>query len=311
MKLYCPQCNKVTSRKDSIQGSDTNIKGLICNTCGHFQPTNSVKDKNNMATKKNPITGSTTKRSSAKGSLTGSKRFETPDVTSNNLIQSVASNVSSRANTLTESVKSLGNSRNTSSNVSTLRSSSGQSHTEALSKANTIASQYGIEQIDIGSLLGSDPYSADSNIPEMTAAEANKNKLKLQRQSNAIEVRHEKIKLGRKAVKMATEQVGLVGDLVDYATAGIDTATKVVKNEIASVKFQTEQSKLVQTEEFFTQQQIATDGTIALTDGIREEWQLKLEKQATRNSGLRIEVEGSIQENERKREELEAKLLAA
>ena len=180
-----------------------------------------------------------------------------------------------------------------------------------MSKANTIAKQYGIEQIDIGSLLGSDPYSADSNIPEMTAAEANKNKLKLQRQSNAIEVRHEKIKLGRKAVKMATEQVGLVGDLVDYATAGIDTATKVVKNEIASVKFQTEQSKLVQTEEFFTQQQIATDGTIALTDGIREEWQLKLEKQATRNSGLRIEVEGSIQENERKREELEAKLLAA
>ncbi len=261
-----------------------------------------------MATKKNPITGSTTKRSSAKGSLTGSKRFETPDVTSNNLIQSVASNVSSRANTLTESVKSLGNSRNTSSNVSTHRSFSGQSHTEALSKANTIAKQYGIEQIDIGSLLGSDPYSADSNITEMTAAEANKNKLKLQRQSNAIEVRHEKIKLGRKAVKMATEQVGLVGDLVDYATAGIDTATKVVKNEIASVKFQTEQSKLVQTEEFFTQQQIATDGTIALTDGIREEWQLKLEKQATRNSGLRIEVEGSIQENERKREELEAKL---
>jgi len=273
-----------------------------------------------MAVRKNPLTNpdgtKQTKRPSAKGGLTGSKRFQTPDILEEP-VQSVASNVSSGAssniNRNTNSSASSGTLGTASRIGSTVSRSfdSGQSHAEALSKANGIASQYGIQEIDIGSLLGGDPYRADGSIPQMTATDANQQKLILQRQSNAVEVRHEKIKLGRKVVKMATEQVGLIGDLVDYATAGVDTATKVVKNEIAEVKFFTENSKLAQTEELFTQQQIATEGTVALTEGIREEWALKLEKQFTRNSGLRIEVEGSIQENERKREELEARLLQA
>ena len=45
MRIYCPQCKEVTSHKESIKGSDTNIKGLVCNTCGHFQPTNSITEK--------------------------------------------------------------------------------------------------------------------------------------------------------------------------------------------------------------------------------------------------------------------------
>jgi len=40
-----------------------------------------------------------------------------------------------------------------------------------------------------------------------------------------------------------------------------------------------------------------------------EEWSLKFQSQEAKNDRLKLEVEGSIQDNERKREELEAKLL--
>lgn len=272
-----------------------------------------------MVTRKNPLTnpdGTQKTKRNAKGGLTGSKRFQTPEISLEEPV-SVASNISpvtpSNTNRSTNSGASSGtlsNANKSGFNVSR-GFDSGQSHAEALSKANSIASQYGIQEIDIGSLLGGDPYTADGAIPQMSASEANQQKLILQRQSNSIEVRHEKLRLGRKVVKMATEQIGLIGDLVDHSTASIDTATKVIKNEIAEVKFLTEDSKLAQTQELFVQQQIATEGTVALTTGIREEWNLKLEKQFTRNSGLKIEVEGSIQENERKRQELESKLLSA
>ena len=307
-RLYCHVCGRVTEQVVTSQSS------LQCIQCDRQQSVNS------MVTRKNPLTnpdGTQKTKRNAKGGLTGSKRFQTPDISLEEPVQSLASNVSSgdsiNINRSTNSGASSGVLGTASGIDPTVRRSfdSGQSHAEALSKANSLASQYGIQEIDIGSLLGGDPYTADGAIPQLSASDANHQKLILQRQSNAVEVRHEKIKLGRKVVKMASEQVGLIGDLVDYATAGVDTATKVVKNEIAEVKFFTENSKLVQTEELFTQQQIATAGTIALTEGIREEWNLKLEKQFTRNSGLKIEVEGSIQENERKRQELESKLLSA
>lgn len=296
MRLYCHRCGKVQPFADSSNNT------ISCQKCGHQQPI-TIKG---MATKKNPLTdpdgSKQTKRTASRGGLTNSKRFQTPDISSEEPIQSVLTGNEGSSGTLSNANKN--------DSVST-RTSFGQSHTEALSKANSIASQYGLQEIDLSSLLGSDPYTADGNIPQMSASDANQQKLILQRQSNSIEVRHEKLRLGRKVVKMATEQIGLIGDLVDHSTASIDTATKVIKNEIAEIKFLTEDSKLAQTQEFLVQQQIATDGTIALTTGIREEWNLKLEKQFTRNSGLRIEVEGSIQENERKRQELESKLLSA
>lgn len=183
------------------------------------------------------------------------------------------------------------------------------SSTDSLKQAVEIAEQYGVGEIDIKEMLGNDPYKADGNIPEMKAVDANREKLKLQRQSNALEVRTEKVKLGRKVVQLATEQRRYVGDFVDFATTGIEIATKVVKNQVADTKYQIEQSKLEQTEELLIQQQIATQGTLNLTAGIEEEWDLKFQSQQAKNDRLRLEVEGSIQDNERKREELEAKLL--
>ncbi|MBW4450758.1 MAG: hypothetical protein KME38_29015 [Spirirestis rafaelensis WJT71-NPBG6] len=79
-------------------------------------------------------------------------------------------------------------------------------HKESLGKASEIAAQFGIKEIEISDLLGSDPYSADASIPEMKEADANREKLKIQRQNNALEVRLEKIKQGRKVVSVATEQ---------------------------------------------------------------------------------------------------------
>lgn len=182
---------------------------------------------------------------------------------------------------------------------------------QSLSKASLIASEYGINEIEISDLLGSDPYSADANIPEMKAADANREKLKIQRQNNALEVRLEKIKQGRKVVAVATEQRRLIGDFVDFSTVGIETATKVVKNEIANTKYQTEQSKLEQTEELLYQQRVATQGTMNLTHGIEDEWDLKFQLQATRNDRLRLDIEGSHRDNDIKREELEARLIEA
>jgi len=183
------------------------------------------------------------------------------------------------------------------------------SSTDSQKQAIEIAQQYGVGEIDIKEMLGTDPYKADADIPEMTASVATKEKLKIQRQNNALEVRHEKIKQGRKVVQLATEQRKFIGDFIDFNTAGIETATKVVKNQVADTKYQIEQSKLEMTEEQLIQQQLATQGTLNLTAGIEEEWSLKFQSQQAKNDRLRLEVEGSIQDNERKREELEAKLL--
>ena len=182
-------------------------------------------------------------------------------------------------------------------------------HKEALTLANTMSAQFGVRDIELTELLGSDSYDADSSAPEMTSSEANQKKLKIQRQNNAIEVRHEKVKQGRKVVALAIEQRRLVGDMVDFATAGVEVASKVVKHEIANVRFQTEQSKLEQSEELLIQQQVATEGSINLTEGIRQEWVLKFDRQQAKNENLRLEVEGAIRENDVKRQELEAKLL--
>jgi hypothetical protein len=63
------------------------------------------------------------------------------------------------------------------------------------------------------------------------------------------------------------------------------------------------------TEEQFVQQQLATQGTLNLTAGIEEEWSLRFQSQQAKNDRLKLEVEGSIADNQRKKEELEAKLL--
>ena len=123
-----------------------------------------------------------------------------------------------------------------------------------------------------------------------------------------LEVRHERTKQKRKIATLATEETRLKGDLVDYATAGVEVATKVVKNQIAVTKFNTEQSKLEETEELLEQQTVRTQGVISLTEGIREEWVLRVEKQERNNEKLRLEIAGADADIDRTREEIESKM---
>jgi ASC-1-like (ASCH) protein len=263
-------------------------------------------------------------RKKENGSLTGSKRYaaekgKTVEEQSQQNHTKTMDKVKGRFQKPTDAVNAVADGvRNVAQGVKTVeraartvRQAVTDNHKESLGKASAIASEYGIKEIEIGDLLGSDPYVADASIPEMKAADANREKLKIQRQNNALEVRLEKIKQGRKVVAVASEQRRLIGDFVDFATAGIEVATKVVKNEIVDTKYQTEQSKLEQSEELLYQQRVATQGTMNLTHGIEDEWQLKFQLQGAKNDRLRLEIEGSHRDNDLKREELEARLIEA
>jgi hypothetical protein len=181
-------------------------------------------------------------------------------------------------------------------------------HGTSLQQAYGIAKQYGVTEIDTSSMLGSDPYSADGDIPEMDAKTANQHKFKIQRQNNALEVRLAKIQQGRLVAKVVKENVNLVGDFVEVNTAQIEVGTKVIGNQIALTNYGIAQSRLEQTEELLIQQNIATQGTLNLTNGIRDEWDLKAEKQQAKNDKLRLEIQGAHAEIEAKTLEVESKM---
>lgn len=59
------------------------------------------------------------------------------------------------------------------------------------------------------------------------------------------------------------------------------------------------------------QQRIATAGTQALTPLIQEEWGLKVEQQKIKNESLKVDIEKGVADVDRKKNELEVKLLEA
>lgn len=274
--------------------------------------------------KKGAVTGDnlTQSKRGKKGGLTGSKHFDKPEVeTPSSPVETTKNAVGKAAKAASQGVKAaantLGAARDVAQTVSNgarqvRRATNGGSDLvtadakETLGKAEKLATGYGLELINLENSMGGDPYAVDDSLPEMTAKEANARKLKIQRQNNALDVRLERTKQKRKIATVATEEVRLVGDLVDYSTAGIETATKVVKNQIADTRYQTEQSRLEENEELLEQQVIRTQGTIALTQGVRDEWNLKLEKQERNNEKIRLEIENTEAKNERKREEIES-----
>ncbi|BAY67222.1 hypothetical protein NIES22_73850 (plasmid) [Calothrix brevissima NIES-22] len=303
MRLYCPICDKLTPHQ---QAHKANKSGLLC-SCGRFQPVNKINRKD-MAR--------------PRGGLTNSKRFQKPEVENTNPLQvvgGIASGIGQATQSVANAVQATTNGLHAVNNglKSVKQAFNGGSSLvtdnakSALDQALKVGNQYGIEQINLSEFITGNPYQASDSIPEMKAADANREKLKIQRQNNALDVRLERIKQNRKITTIATEERRLLGDLVDFETVGIETATKVVKNQIADTRYRIEQSKLEQTEEQLQQQQIATQGTLNLTEGIRLEWQLKLENQQAKNDRLRLDIEGAIKDNDRRREELEARLLEA
>lgn len=265
-----------------------------------------------------------------KGGLTGSKHFEKPEVPEATPekpnMENIAERIKAKFDSGRETAQTVANGvsavasgvKNAANGVKAVRRAFGggsplvtEGASEVLDQAKQIASGYGVELVDVKGHMSSDPYEVDDSLGEgYTAKEANEKKLKIQRQNNKLDVRLERIKQKRKIVSIATEEIKLVGDLIDYATTGIETATKVVNNQIADTNYQLKQSKLEESEELLVQQQIRTQGTINLTEGVRTEWDLKFKKKEADNKRLELEVEGALRQNERKLEEIEALLLA-
>lgn len=274
--------------------------------------------------KKGTVTGDnlTSSKRGTKGGLTGSKHFDKPEIeTPTNPVETTKNTVGKTAKAASKGVKAVANTLGAARDVAQTvtngarqvkRAANGGSELvtseskDTLDIAKKTASSYGLELLDIEKSMSGDPYEVDDSIPEMSAKDANAVKLQIQRQNNALDVRIERTKQKRKIVSAATEEIRLVGDLVDYSTAGIETATKVVKNQIADTNYQIEQSRLEETEELLEQQIIRTQGTIALTQGIRDEWNLKLEKQERNNEKIKLEIENTEAKNNRKREEIES-----
>jgi hypothetical protein len=270
-----------------------------------------------MATKKNPITDPTgskaekrtqreADRIDKKARANLNSRFEKPLETATNAVQGVANAVGSA----TTNVKNFVNAAESVAHA--VKGGSPLVNQDALTsykQAQGIAEQYGVKEQDVNALLGTDPYKADGNSPEQTLGEAKREQIRIQRQFNAQETRGSKIKLGRKILQNQKEETRLIGDFVDWHTARIDVGAKVVQNQIATTKYNVEQSKLEEAEEFLTQQRIRTDGTIQMTQGIRDEVELKYQRQQARNEGLKVEIEGAINDVEIKRQEMDAFLL--
>lgn len=182
--------------------------------------------------------------------------------------------------------------------------------TQALDTAKSMAATFGVQLENIDNMLAGSNFEIDESIPQMTSKEANQMQLIIERQNNALDVGNSRIKQKRKQARNYKEQLNLVGDVVDIATTQKQVATKVVDYQIADTDFQIKQSKLEEKEELLEQQIIRTQGVISLTEPIRNEWDLKLEKQHASNEALMIQIEQTNNKNSRDREKVESFLFS-
>jgi hypothetical protein len=275
--------------------------------------------------KKGTVTGAdlTPKTRGKKGSLTGSARVSENTTPSTALegLSALGEKVAAVGSSISDKVQAVGNgvskvtpivsniANNIHSAATVLNRQSTNLHGTDFSTATNIASGLGVSEFDLGSALGTNPYDADSDIPEMTSSEANAKRLRIQRQMNSLEVRHDKTKLQRKVLQVHKEHVGLVGDAVDVINEQEKVIGKVIDLNQTLVANDTKRSKLDELSELHLQQDVRTQGVRNLTPGLRDEWQLKLQLQATKNEGLKIAIEGADATNQQKRAELEARLL--
>ncbi|NJL78618.1 MAG: hypothetical protein HC836_44730 [Richelia sp. RM2_1_2] len=252
------------------------------------------------------------------GGLTGSERVkakkrgrpkksETPDKSALENLQQATKTVTDVVGSVVDGVQTV-----TNAGKQVRRAFNGGSNLvsgdslEATQQAQELASSYGLQIDDIANTIGGSNFEIDESIPEMDAKEANKLTLRMERQNNALDVAYVRINQKKKQIRNHKGEWENIGDLVDLDTTKINVGTKVIKHEIAATKFQIEQSKLEETEELLEQQVIKTQGVISLTDGIRTEWDLRLEKQQRQLEKLQIEIEQVDNDNARQREKLES-----
>lgn len=176
-------------------------------------------------------------------------------------------------------------------------------------QAISMASAYGIQLTNLDNALAGSNFEVDESLPQITSKEANQRQLIVERQNNALDVVYSRIKQKRKQVRNHKEEWSLVGDVVDLSSTKKEVATKVVNYQITDTKFKVSQSKLEENEELLEQHIIKTQGIISLTESIRQEWDLRLQKQYANNESLMIQIEQADNKNARDREKIESFLL--
>jgi ABC-type sugar transport system ATPase subunit len=269
------------------------------------------------------VTGSKLKQSNRgkKGGITGSKHFDAPATAKEEIdritqendriaregllehFQNAATNIGDTVQSISKTGKTIQRAFGQGSSLVTDDSA------KALNIATEIASQRGIELTDIDARMRVSNDDIDTSLGEgISAKELNQKKLTIQKQNNLLDLRRERLKQKREIVSLYREELGLVGDLVDVGTLEVKVGEKVVNHQIAVTEFETVQSKLEQKEELLIQQQISTQGSINLTEGIREDWRLKHQLLLRHNEESQLKIEGMIRKNSMTRLELESLL---
>jgi hypothetical protein len=164
--------------------------------------------------------------------------------------------------------------------------------------------------VDFAGICATGSAEVPRYVEGISNAEAVKRRLEIQRQRNTVAVMTDNKKLEQDIVQLGIEHRKVEGKVIEYHTEGVHNQRKGITFHRAEVARDTEASKLTQDKELLSQQNIATQGTQALTAGVQKEWQQKLEHQQVKSEHLKLEIESAKYENEYKRQELEAKLLS-
>lgn len=163
-----------------------------------------------------------------------------------------------------------------------------------------------IQVLDVNSVATSDPYSVLPGIPEMSKKDSLKIQMSLVKQQNALDVRYERAKTLRKALKTATEEQNAVTDYINYESAVVGTETAAINYQSTVTDRDIASSKLEQKQEQYIQQQNATAHTIAMTPLLQQEHDLNLTKQELKNEKLSTDLAQTRSEIRLKQSEVEA-----
>ena len=162
---------------------------------------------------------------------------------------------------------------------------------------------------DADALAGTDPQKASGVVQGMSIQAATKERVAIAKEMNALDVRIDKSKLVERGYQLEEQDWKTVKAGVKAKIAEVQASTEVVNHRVALVDYDIAEWKLVEKEALLDQQIIVAEGTEALTEPIREQWQLKYVKQVVTNDGLKLQIQQSRAENLLTQSQTEKKIL--
>lgn len=165
------------------------------------------------------------------------------------------------------------------------------------------------EVFDADSLASTDRQRASGAVQGMTIQEATKERTAIAKEMNALDVQFDKSRLVERGYQVQEQDWKTVRAGVKSKIAEVQASTEVVNHSIALVDYDIAEWKLVEKEAQLDQQIIVAEGTQALTEPIRENWQLKYVKQVVTNDGLKLQIQQSRAENLLTQNKTEEKIL--